>query len=249
MYINSHSKIRMTTDFNEFSIPEEEEEVTLPIEDKISIEENIPSKINTVHPESNSKSKSIYVSNETHRIYTAPLSPQILNLLVKRKGSKFNHFDFNNNVKDEFQNKLTKKIKQIIPSCTVVFDKNPDMIVQDSNGNRLCGVQWIYFNREDQCDTKKWYVDLVFMKYSNDQYYDALVQTIKSFFEQLEKTNNTKNVTNRNTNHRTAMNNRTNKNRNTMNNRTNNRTVNNRNQIGGGKRRKTHKKRKLHRRR
>lgn len=242
-------------DLNEFPnvlIPEEEDEIPVPmekVEDEIPTE-NIPPKINTVRPES--KSKSVYVSNETHHLYKAPLSQQLLNLLVKRKGSKFNHFDFNSNVKEELHNKLTRQVQSAVPSSTVVFDKNPDMIVHDENGNRLCGVQWIYFNRENLCDPKKWYVDLVFMKYSNDQYYDVLVQTIKSFFEQLEKTNNTKNANHRNTNHRNTTNknrNTTNKNRNIMNNRTNNRTPNNSNRIGGGKRRKTHKKRKLHRRR
>lgn len=226
------------TDLNEFpssSIPEENElneEVSVPvenIEDEASSENNSP-KINTVRPES--KSKSVYVSNETHHLYKAPLSQQLLRLLVKRTGSKFNHFDFNSNVKDELQKKLTKQVQQIVPSCTVIFDKNPDMIVQDENGDRLCGVQWIYFNREDQCDPKKWYVDLVFMKYSNDTYYDDLVNTIKSFFEHLEKTNHNNNmVTNRNTNKRN----------------TNKRNMTN-NKIGGGKRKKTQKKRRLHRR-
>lgn len=222
-------------------IPEEEEEneVSVPmekVEDEIPTEDK-PPKINIVRPES--KSKSVYVSNETHHLYKAPLSQQLLRLLVKRTGSKFNHFDFNSNVKEELQKKLTKRVQQIVPSCTVVFDKNPDMIVQDENGDRLCGVQWIYFNREDQCDQKKWYVDLVFMKYSNDTYYDDLVNTIKSFFEHLEKANhnNNKNMATNRINNRNTLNNRNTNKRNVMNNR-----------IGGGKRKKTQKKRRLHRR-
>lgn len=237
------------TDINEFpkssisensSIPEEvevNEEVSIPVErvdDKPSIESSPPPKNIKVRPES----KSVYVSNETHRIYKAPLSQQILRLLVKRTGSKFNHFDFNSNVKDEFQKKLIKRVKQIVPSCTVVFDKNPDMIVQDEDGDRLCGVQWIYFNREDQCDPKKWYVDLVFMKYSNDTYYADLLQSIKSFFENLEKANHNRNVN--------GMNNR-NRNTNKNNNRMNNVNAMN-NRIGGGKRKKTHKKKRQNRR-
>lgn len=243
----------MTTNFNEFSIPEEED-LSPPvkkIEDEIQIEENIPPKIDKISPEPEPKanSKSVYVSNETHHLYKAPLSQQLLRLFVKRTGSKFNHFDFNNGVKAEFQKKLTRQVQKVIPSCTVIFDKNPDMIVQDENGDRLCGVQWIYFNREDQCDPKKWYIDLVFMKYSNDSYYDDLKYTIKSFFEHLEKSNHNNRNTNMN-NRDTHMNNR---NRNTVNNRNivsnrntnmNNRnrnTVNNR--IRGGKRKKTQKKR------
>ena len=234
------------TDLNEFanvSIPEEEgeennKEVSLPfprVEDKPYIEESPPPKNIKVRPES----KSVYVSNETHRIYKAPLSQPILRLLVKRTGSKFNHFDFNSTVKNEFQKKLIKKIKQIVSSCTVVFDKNPDMIVQDENGDRLCGVQWIYFNREDQCDPKKWYVDLVFMKYSNDTYYADLLQSIKSFFEQLEKRNqNNMNTYNIKTNNKNMINSR-----NTVNNRNN---INN--QLRGGKRKKTHKKKRQNRR-
>jgi hypothetical protein len=242
------------TDINEFpkssisensSIPEGyklNEEVSIPmerVEDKPSIEDSPPPKNINVRPES----KSVYVSNETHRIFKAPLSQQILRLLVKRTGSKFNHFDFNSNVKDEFQKKLIKRVKQIVPSCTVIFDKKPDMIVQDENGDRLCGVQWIYFNREDQCDPKKWYVDLVFMKYSNDTYYTDLLQSITSFFEHLEQANHNRNVNGMNNRNRNRNTNKRMNNSNTMN---NGNTMNNR--IGGGKRKKTQKKRRIHRR-
>lgn len=248
----------MTTDFNEFSIPEEED-LSPPvenIEDQIPIEENIPPKIDKVRPEPEpkQKSKSVYVSNETHHLYKAPLSQQLLRLFIKRTGSKFNHFDFNSNVKAEFQKKLTKRVQQVVPSCTVVFDKNPDMIVQDEDGDRLCGVQWIYFNREDQCDPKKWYIDLVFMKYSNDEYYNELVHSIKTFFEQLEKSN-TKNVyrnmnmsRNMNNNNHSTVNNRNMNMNMSLNNTVNNRN-NNRNTLRGGKRKKTQKKKRHSKRR